>query len=898
MSLINRLLALLKRDELENNLDDELKFHVEMKTREYVAEGMSPQDARAAALRQFGNVMRTKETARSAWSFPALESILQDIRYGLRQLRRNPGFTAVAVLTLGLGIGANTAIFSLIDAVMLRMLPVERSEELMQVQYGDPSWSGEGVGFTNPLWEQVRDRQDVFSGVFAWGTEKFDLARGGAAHFADGIWVSGDFFNTLRLRPAAGRLISNADDQRDCRSVTVLSYGFWQDRYGMAHEAIGSTLSLNNHPFEVIGVAPPGFFGMNVGEKFDVAVPICSAAILDGKEGRLDSRSWWWLNLAGRLSPGTSRRQATARLKVLSPSIFAAAMPQDWSADMQRDFEKHTLAAAPGSTGLSGLRRQFKEPMLVLMAVVGLVLLIACANIAGLILTRAAARTREIAVRQALGAGRLRLIRQLLTECVLLSAAGAILGVLFANWGAAVLVHYISTWRNAVYLDLSLDGRVLGFTAAVAALSCILFGLSPALRSSKVSLVSAMQGNRAREGERPGRLRAHKWIVSSQLALSLVLLVGAGLLLRSFAKLATLDVGFDRNNVVLVRADLKTAKVPPERQLATFEQIEARLGALPGVGSVGRSVITPISGAGWNEAIRTDWSKALKGDDVLSWFNCVSPGYFQTLRIPLLAGRNFGSGDTKTSPPVAIINQTLARRFFPNLNPLGKTFRRDDAAGKPGPPIEVVGLVEDAQYTEVRAGREPTAFLPATQLPEMFQTETFELRTTIPPSALVRPVQAAVADVNKEVPLEFHTLAEQVSDSLVQERLLAVLSAFFGFLALVLAMVGLYGAISYMVTQRQAEFGIRMALGAPSRQIFRLVMVEVAAILATGILTGALIAFATTRVLQKLLFGLDARDPVTLAGAAVLLSAVAVIAGYFPARRATKVDPMVALRYE
>jgi putative ABC transport system permease protein len=893
-----RLGGLFSKQRRERELNEELESHLHMHIEDNLRAGMSHDEARRQVLLKLGGLEQAKESYRDRRGLPILDTLMQDVRYGLRQLRRSPGFTAVAVLTLALGIGANNAIFSLIDAVMLRMLPVEKAEELMQVQFGDPDWGGEGGSFTNPLWEQIRDRQDVFSGAFAWGTDKFDLARGGAVHLANGIWVSGDFFNTLRLRPAAGRLISIADDQHGCPAVAVLSYGFWQDHYGMAGSAVGSSLSLNSQPFEVIGVAPPGFFGMNVGEKFDIAAPICSTAIFDPKDGRLEGRSWWWLTLVGRLKRGVSRDQASARLKVLSPPIFAAALPQNWSADGKRDFIKHTLVAAPAATGLSELHRQFEQPLKVLMGIVGLVLLIACANIAGLMLARAAARRREIAVRQALGASRPRLALQLLTECCLLSFAGALGGILFARWGAALLVRYISTAKNAVFLDLSFDGRVLGFTAAIAALTCVLFGLLPSLRSTQVSLTSAMKGGQALEGGSPGRVHAQKWIVASQVALSIVLLVAAGLLLRSFQKLATLDIGFDRNNVLLVGADLRTAKVSPERQHATFEDIETRLGALTGVVSVGRSTITPISGGGWNEWIRTDWSKGLKGRDALSWFNCVSPGYFQTLRMSLLAGRNFNTSDTKTSPSVAIVNQTLARRFFPKLNPIGKTFRIDDIGGKPGPPIEVIGVVNDAKYESVRDDADPTAFFPATQVPAMFEAETFELRTAMPPSTLMAPIQAAVAGVNKEIPLEFHTLAEQVNDSLVQERLLAVLSAFFGGLALLLAMVGLYGALSYMVTQRQTEFGIRMALGAEAGSILRLVIRDVAVILAGGVAVGVLLSLATTRVLAKLLFGLGARDPVTLVGATAVLSAVAFIAGFIPALRATKVDPIVALRCE
>jgi predicted permease len=678
----------------------------------------------------------------------------------------------------------------------------------------------------------------------------------------------------------------------------VLSYGFWRDHYGGAPSAIGSTLLLSTHPVEVIGVAPPGFYGMDVGSKFDVAVPICAAAIFDGKESRLDHRSWWWLTVVGRTKLGVSLSQLTTRLAVLSPQIFTSALPQNWPPDMQRTFVKRSLVTVPAATGISFLRRQFDQSLQILMAVVGLVLLIACANIASLMLARAAARQKEIALRQALGASRTRLIRQLLTECVLLSSAGALAGILFARWGTTLLVRYISTAKNAVFLDLSLDGRVLGFTATVAVLTGLMFGVLPAIRCTRVSLPSAMKGSQALESERPARFRTRQWIVASQVALSLVLLVAAGLLLRSFAKLARLDIGFDRNNVLLVHTDLATAKVPPDQQFAAYEALEVRLRALPGVVSVGRSVMTPISGGAWNSIIHTEWSKAVTGDDTLAWLNYVSPGYFDTLRMPLLTGRNFNSGDTKTAPTVAVVNQTLAHRFFPNLNPVGKTFRIDEVGGQPGPPIEVVGIIKDSKYESVREDTLPTAFFPATQVPGDVDQENFELRTAIRPSALLSAVQAAVAGVNKQIPLEFHTLAEQVNDSMVHERLLALLSGFFGALALLLAMVGLYGTLSYLVTQRQTEFGIRMALGAQRGSILRLVMREVIAVLAGGVVVGVCISLAATRLLQQMLFGLGARDAVTIIGAVGVLSVVALFAAYLPARRATKVDPMVALRHE
>jgi putative ABC transport system permease protein len=897
--LLFRLRALFRRDDVEAEMDEELRAHFERQVEKYLQSGLPRDEALRRTRLEFGGLDQVKEECRDARGVSFIETLLQDIRFSLRLLRKTPAITGVALLSLALGIGANTAIFSLIDTVMLRMLPVPRPEELMQVRMVNPGSDGEGNPvFTNPIWEQLRDRQDVFSGVFAWSGVRFDMAQGGAVHYANGIWVSGDYFNGLELRPAAGRLISSSDDQRGCAGVAVLSYGFWQERYGGAASAVGSIISLNRHPFEVVGVSSPGFSGMDVGDKFDVALPICATRIFDGKESRLDHRSWWWLSVGGRVKPGITSGQLKAHLSVLSPRVFSDSVPQRYAPKDQQRFTKQLLVTVPAATGTSYLRRQFNEPLTILMALVALVLLIACANIASLMLARGATRHKEIAVRQALGASRPRLIRQLLTECILLSLAGAIVGILFARSGTALLVRFISTTRNVVFLDLSLDGRVLGFTAAIAVFTGILFGLLPALRATRASLTSAMKGNQSPESERPTRFRVRHWIVGSQVALSLVLLVAAGLLLRSFAKLATLDIGFDRNNVLLVSADLQTAKVSPEEQENSYQQIETRLRALPGVVSVGRSVMTPLSRFMWNSVISTEWSKSVTGDNALADFNYVSPGFFPTLRMTVLAGRNFSAADTKTSPAVAVVNQVLAHRFFPGLNPLGKTFRIYDGMGKPGPPIEVVGIVRDAKYGDMREQVPPTAFFPAIQIPENAEQENFELRTALRPSSLAPTVQAAVAEVNKQIPLEFHALAQQVNDSMVQERLLALLSGFFGAVALLLAMIGLYGTFSYLVAQRRIEFGVRMALGAQPESILRLVMSDLIAVLAGGLVTGVCISLAATRILQQMLFGLGPRDAVTMVGAALVLSAVALLAGYLPARRAMRVDPMVALRYE
>ncbi|MGH9541295.1 MAG: ADOP family duplicated permease [Terriglobales bacterium] len=752
--------------------------------------------------------------------------------------------------------------------------------------------------FTNPLWEQIRDRAAGRGKVFAWGDTPFDLARGGAVQAAQGLYVSGGFFDGLGIQPAAGRLLGPGDDRTGCPALAVLSYAFWQAHWSGAASAIGQTLSLDRHSFQIIGVSAAGFYGTEVGHRFDVAVPICTAAIFDAPRSRLAQRSWWWLHVMGRMPAGHTLRQAEAGWRGVSPAIMEAALPERWSKQSQRIFLATKVEATPAATGVSPLRHEFGQPLLVLMAVAGLVLLIACANIGSLTLARSAARQPELALRLALGASRGRLIRQLLTESILLAGAGAGLGLLAARWGSQLMVRYIATGNNPVFLNLALDGRVLAFTAAVAIFAGLLCGLWPAMRATHIPLNAAMKGNRLGGGERHARFAAPQWVVGAQVALSLVLLAAAGLFLRSFVNLTTQDMGFDRNDVLLIATDLSRAAIPVERRGAALEEIENRLRALPGVAAAAFSFTTPLSNDEWNNIIHNDLPHGPTGDAAVVWFNSISPGYFTALRTPLIAGRFFDADDGKTSSPVAIVNEALARRFYPNINPLGHRFRTEQDGGGFGPAIAIVGVVRSAKYDALNETESATAYFPiAQEAPGGMAGPTFEVRTLKPPTGLIRPAEKAIAQVNSGISLSFATLAGQVADSIVQQRLLALLSSFFGALALALAMIGLYGSFSYLVNRRRAEFGVRLALGAAPATLRRMVMWEVGSVLAAGLAAGALLAAVAERIIASLLFA-SSRDGLVLVAAAAVLAGVALAAGYWPARRAGRADPMTALRCE
>ena len=884
MAWFRRVRNLARTDRLAADIDREIDFHIAERADELVARGMSEEDAAREARRLFGNRAVQRDRTRDADVAGWLESLAADTRYALRALRAHRGFTAVAVLSLGLGIGANTALFTLIDAAMLKALPVTRPEELVQV-----TRAADGNEFNNPLWEELQRRQDVFSGIFAFAPERFDLTSGGEVRRTEGDWVSGGFFPALGVRPAAGRLLARADDYRRCPAVAVVSHAFGHAEYGSAAAAVGKRVSLNGHPFTVVGVAEPKFFGVEVGRRSQVYAPLCAQALIRGSGGVLDQGWRWYLAVMGRPRPGVSPDEVRARLAALGPAIHAATVPAQGPPEGREWYLRGTLGVEPAEHGVSALRSRYGSALLALMAVMGVVLLIACANVANLLLARAASRQREIAVRMALGAGRLRLVRQVMVESMILSLTGAAVGVIFSRWASHALVGFLSTRRDAVWLPLEADTRVLGFALAVGVATGLLFGVTPARHAMRVDLQRAMKIKDGRSRERRFAARA---LVTGQVALSMVLVVTAGLFLGTFYALTTLDPGFRSDGVLLARVDLRNAGYP-DAQVATVQrELLDRLRALPGVAAASASVLTPISGSGWNGVVRT--GGAADGDVVM--LNAVTDGYFRTLGTPLAAGRELLPGDRRGAPRVAVVNEAMARKHFGSRSPLGREIRVEPSPG--GAPIQVVGVVRDARYGSLREGAPPTVYLAMAQEEAPSPAADFEIRTGGAALALAPSVARELARVHPGITVEFTTLADQVGASLGRERLLATLSGFLGALALLLAGIGLYGTVSYSVARRRGELGIRMALGAASGRVMRMVLGEVGRMVGLGIAIGAVAALVAGRLISSFLYELAPWDPLTLAGSALVLACGALAAAAAPAWRAARLDPVAALRDE
>ncbi len=922
MPLLSRLSSLwrnfFRKARRDQELTEELDAYLEMLVEQKINAGLDPAEARRAALLELGGREQVKEQVWEISMGHQIEILFRDLRYALRMLRRDPGFAAVAVVTLALGIGANTAIFSLLDAVLLKTLPVKEPERLVLFRWlngpkrmtnmvegeiNDVPGTGmqTAASFSYPVFEQFRARNQTLSHIFAFAPlTQLNVSVNGQAEIASGQLVSGGYYAGLGVRPQIGRPITDSDDQPSAAPVAVISHRYWERRFGTDPGVVGKTVNVNNTTFTVIGVTPPEFHGaLQIGDDPDLSIPLVMEPLVRAG-GRsyalLDDPLSWWVRIMGRLKPGASAAQAQANLE----GVLRQTVSDAWqaSASGNEAMDPPSLRATPGDQGLTDLREAYAQPLSILMVVVGLVLLIACANVANLLLARAAARQKEIAVRLAMGASRLRLIRQLLTESVMLSLTGGALGVLFAYWGKDALPVFrpgSGPWRP-LELDLSLDLRALGFTLLVSLLTVLIFGLAPAWRATRVDLNQSVKENNRTGGVSNSLL--NKSLVVAQVAISLTLLVGAGLFTQTLLNLQTVSAGFNRENLLFFRVDPRLNGYDRARADTLYQQMVERIEAVPGVRSVTHSENSLLGAGGSTTAItvrgRTDLHPAYM---LYQRWN-----FFETMEMSIARGRNLSPQDDANAPKVAVVNETLARQVFPNEDPLGKRFviGRLEPNASPGPDrlIEIAGIVRDAKYRDLRQETPPAIFLLAVQNTSV-RRMTFEVRTAGPPTATISAIRAAVRQLDPNLPLfEFTTQNAQVETTLAQERLFARLTSFFGLLALLLASIGLYGVLAYSVAQRTREIGIRTALGAQARDVLRLIIRQGMSLALLGVSLGLGGALGLTRLMQTLLYGVSPTDPLTFAVIAAALLLVALLACWVPARRAARIDPLVALRCE
>jgi predicted permease len=840
-----------------------------------------------------------------------VDQTIRDARYGLRLLRRAPGFAAIAILSLALGIGANAAIFHLIDTVRFRSLPVASPEELAEVR----AEGVEGFGisedanaqFTYPLWEQFRAHQTAFSSMFAWGTTRFLAGRGGEARRARGLWVSGDFFQALRIAPERGRLLAADDDRRGCAASAVVSHSFWQTYFGGRESVIGSTLTLLDQPFTVVGVTPAGFTGLEIGQAFDVAVPVCSAAVWDTSLGdkRLEKRDFWWLTVMGRLKPGWTLARADAHLRALSPGLLDATVPPGYSGDLLARYRSFRFGAIPAGRGVSRLRQAHGISLSLLLGLTGLVLLMTCGNLANLMLARATAREREIAVRAAIGASRQRLVSQMLIESLLVAGGGAALAIPVALLSGRALVAFLDTPANPVFLNLTADWQLVSFVGLIAVLTAILFGLVPALRVSIVDPIAVMRlSSRGLTLNRQG-VRFQRGLVVAQIAVSLVLIVAALAFVQSFRNLALVDTGFEQDGTIAVSfLDLRAASLPLERRVAFQEQLTSAIRSVPGVAAAASATILPLGGGTWAHFFQVPSHAATPPR--VSRFTYVSPGYFDTLKIPVRSGRDFQDLDRASSRRVMLVNESFVLSHLGGLHPIGATIRTVAEAGYPAATYEIIGVVGDTKYADLREEpcwcdvptrwMPPIAYVPIAQNPGLQPWASVIVRSSMSEPAVTAAITERVTRLNPAMAIQFTGLKSQIRDRLVAERMMAWLAGAFGVLAMILVTVGLYGIIAYLTVSRRNEIGIRMSLGATRGQIVMLVLRESLWLGTAGLIIGLPLAAAAMRGLHTWLFGLAPIDLPTAAAGTCLLAAAAALAGCVPAFRAARFNPDIALR--
>jgi predicted permease len=836
-----------------------------------------------------------------------METLFKDIRYGLRGLLKRKAFAAIAVLTLALGIGANTAIFTLVNAVMLKSLPVQKPEELVLfsdatgegTSLEDSPRTGQWERFSYASYEYFRDHNQSFQDIVALRSGESPLsvrqtdAQANAAVRARGHLVTGNYFSVLGVRAMRGRVLTPEDDKPGAAPATVISYSYWEKELNSDPSVVGKSLIINGTNFTVVGVTPPEFFGVRVRRPPDFWLPLSFHPQVELRPSFLTDKEAYWLTLMGRLKTDVTMDQAQAAVNLALRQHLTEEAGSKLTEERQKGIQNTYITLAEGQGGLSGLRKYYSTPLHMLMAIVGMVLLIACANVGSLLLSRAASRKAEISLRMALGATRGRIIRQLITESMLLAGLGGLFGVLLAQWGVYVLVGLVAKTSP---LDTRPDMGVLAFTAGVSIVAGLLFGLIPAVQASRTDLAASMK-EKSRTKAGMLRFSLSSLMVVMQVGLSMVLLTGAGLFARSLVKLQNEDLGFDRNNVLLLGIDPRLAGYKPTELAGLYGQIMERLSSLPTVRNVSLATYAPMSGSSRTSSVNiTGYTPQLDEDlnvkDLLA-----GPKYAETLGVPLLRGRDIELRDTALSPRVAVVNATFAEKYFKDQNPIGRTFKFDEETETP---CEIIGVVGDIKFDNARDKPEPTVYRPILQIQEQgAYTATIHIRTTSDPTPLTPQVRQMINQIDDKLPIYgVTTLDEQLRKNLDQERLIAQLVSFFGALALILACIGLYGVMAHGVARRTNEIGIRMALGARGGNIAWMVLRETLYLVLAGLVIGVPGALIGAKLISAQLFGMKPADPLTLVGAGVVLTIVALLAGYLPARRASRVNPLNALRYE
>ena len=890
MALFRRILSLGRRARMEQEIDAELREHMAMCIDDNMAQGMSREEAERDARRRFGSPTATRERVSAEDTALGLESFWHDLRRALRVFVKSPGFALVVVTTLALGIGANTAIFELIDAVRLRVLPIARPGELAAVRivggnHGIGVNDNEFSDFTVPMWQQVKEHHDPLSGVFAWRTSGAKVGPPNQSRDIRGLEVSGDFFRVLGIVPVQGRLLEPQDENSCQVDRVVASYSFWKTAMGGEPITPHTTILVEGRSVQVLGVTPPSFFGMIVGERFDLAYPTCTPPN--------PRRENFVYSVMGRLKPGWTLKQASDYFNALSPGLFEKTAPDGYSAETLKTYMSFRLGAYPAGAGVSYLREQYDSSLQILLAITGLVLLIACANLANLMLARASAKRREVAIRMALGASRSRILRQILLESALLAGCGAALGTALAQPLSRVLVNSLDTSQSTIHLTIVADWRVFLFAAAAATATCIIFATLPALRSTRIEpLASLKSGERGVVGNRE-RFVVQRAMVITQIAVSMVLLVGALLFVRSYRNLMTLNPGIRESGITVGRFGFESANIKPENLVAYKRQLLEEVRAIPGIENAADTTNVPLSGSTWGHEVEVGTTNGP------SRFTYVSPSFLPTLGIPLLEGHNFTDQDTNDSPLVLIVNRTFLHRFVRTPSPIGVQVHVRPEPRYPARTYQIVGVVPDTKYSDFREEPQAQAFVPIAQLPLTAQDPGMAmLIASRDPAVAQLDVRNVFLKKHPDFEMGFYGLQQNVLDNLVGDRMMARLSGFFGVLAALLVVVGLHGVLSYFLAQRRSEIGIRMALGANRGHVVSAMLRNACLMLFAGLVVGTLLSLLAARGAGALLFGLKPWDPVTLAGAAALLAVVTVVASVVPSMRAANVNPIDSLRAE